>query len=134
MESILHGNDLELLTAIYSDKEQMTSIAEQLVKHPDMIKRYLKKRIRVLKITKNFGDNHLKILKLYDDMQDKHEDDIIKFCDDLQDKLCIKLMSLYEGFKDCGLLELCETLSEIHMEEVLEFNYGVYKELNKSLN
>ena len=126
MESILQSNDLELLTAIYSDKEQMTSIAKQLVKHPDI----LKKRIRLLKITKKFGDNHLKILKLYDEMQEKHEDEMIKYCDDLQNKLCIKLMSLYEGSENFYLLELCETLSKIHMEEVLEFHYGVYKSLN----
>ena len=129
MESILHGNDLELLTAIYSNKEQMTSIANKLVKHPDMIERYLKKRIRVLKITKKFGDNHLKILKLYDEMQDKHEDEIYKFCDYLEDKLCIKLMSLYKSSRP-DLEELCQTLAEIHMEEVLEFQYEVYKGLN----
>ena len=129
MESILQSNDLELLTAIYSNKEQMTSIAKQLVKHPNMIERYLKKRIRVLKITKKFGDNHLKILKLYDEMQDKHEDEMFNYCDDLEDKLCIKLMSLYKSSRP-DLEELCQTLAEIHMEEVLEFQYEVYKGLN----
>ena len=129
MESILQSNDLELLTAIYSDKQQMTSIANKLVKHPDMIERYLKKRIRVLKITKKFGDNHLKILKLYDEMYEKHEDEIYKFCDDLEDKLCIKLMSLYKSSRP-DLEELCQTLAYIHMEEVLEFQYELYKGLN----
>ena len=100
-----------------------------MVKHPDMIERYLKKRIRVLKITKKFGDNHLKIMKLYDEMQEKHEYEMLKYCDDLEDKLCIKLMSLYKSSRP-DLIELYQTLAEIHMEEVLEFQYEVYKGLN----
>ena len=83
-------NDLELLTAIYSDKQQMKLIANNSYLHPDMVERELKKRIRVLKITKQFGDNHLKILKLYDEMYQKHEDEMSKYCEDLEDKLYIK--------------------------------------------
>ena len=134
MLSDIDYNDLELLTAIYSDKQQMTSIANNSYRHPDMVGRELKKRIRVLKITKKFGDNHLKILKLYDEMHEKHEHEMSKYCDDLEDKLCIKLMSIYKGSEDSNLVELGETLSQIYVEEVLEFYNGVYKELDKGLN
>ena len=121
MLSDINYNDLELLTAIYSDKQQMTSIANNSYKHPDMVERKLKKRIRVLKITKKFGDNHLKILKLYDEMHDKYEYEMSNYCDYLEDKICIKLMSLYKGSEDSNLVELCETLSQIHVEEVWNF-------------
>ena len=136
MPSDIDYNDLELLTAIYSDKEQITSIANNSLRPPDYVERELKKRIRVLKITKKFGDNHLKILKLYDEMYQKHEDEMSKYCEDLEDKLCIKLMcsDLEDKLsrklmcsEDSNLVDLCETLSSIHVEEVLEFHNGVYK-------
>ena len=130
MLSDIDYNDLDLLTAIYSDKQQITSIADNSLRPPDYVERELKKRIRVLKITKKFGDNHLKILKLYDDMQEKHGDEMSKYCEDLEDKLCMKVMSFYEGSEDSDMLELCETLSGIHVEEVLEF----YSELSKCIN
>ena len=136
MLSDIDYNDLELLTAIYSDKQQITSIANNSLRPPDYVERELKKRIRVLKITKKFGDNHLKILKLYDDMQEKHGDEMSKYCEDLEDKLCIKVMSFYEGSEDSedsDMLELCETLSGIHMEEVLEFYSELYKCINRDL-
>ena len=123
MLSDIDQNDLELLTSIYSDKQQMELIANNSYRHPDMVKRELKKRIRVLKITKKFGDNHLKILKVYDEMHEKHEDEMSKYCEDLEDKLCRKLMCS----EDSDLVELCETLSRIHVEQVLEFYNGVYK-------
>ena len=85
-----------------------------------MVERELKKRIRVLEITKKFGDNHLKILKLYDEMYKKHEDEMSKYCEDLQDKLCRKLMSSYKASVDnFHLVVLCETLSRLNVEEVL---------------
>ena len=72
------------MTAIYSDKQQMALIANNSYRHPDMVERELKKRIRVLKITKKFGGNHLKILKLYDEMHKKHEDEMSKYCEDFR--------------------------------------------------
>ena len=42
-------------------------------------------------------------------------------CSDLEDKLSRKLMC------SANLVDLCETLSSIHVEEVLEFHNGVYK-------
>ena len=134
MLSDIDYNDLELLTAIYSDKQQITSIANNSLRPPDYVERELKKRIRVLKIIKKFGDNHLKILKLYDEMYQKHEDEMSKYCEDLEDKLCIKLMcsDLEDKLSrklmcSANLVDLCETLSSIHVEEVLEFHNGVYK-------
>ena len=44
-------------------------------------------------------------------MHEKHEDEMSKHCEDLEDKLCRKLMSLYKGSEDSDLVELCETLS-----------------------
>ena len=52
MLSDIDQNDLALLTSIYSDKQQMELIANSSYRHPDSVKRELKKRIRVLKITK----------------------------------------------------------------------------------
>ena len=56
-------------------------------------------------------------------MHKKHEDEMSKYCENLEDKLCRKLMCS----EDYDLIELCETLSRIHVEEVLEIYNGVYK-------
>ena len=67
-------------------------------------------------------------------MYQKHEDEMSKYCEDLEDKLCIKLMcsDLEDKLSrklmcSANLVDLCETLSSIHVEEVLEFHNGVYK-------